>query len=344
MTEPAIQRNDLDRRIWEEELDGFVPRRVFDVHTHVYRWQFNTDPAKETSGAAALFAHQFPESDWIALNACDCVLLPGREVHRLSFPFPFTPSCDFEASNRFVRAETTRDPASAALMVVHPSMTEEYLEDQVREGRFLGFKPYRFYSTTGDTVQCRITDFLPEHQIRVADRHGLIVMLHLSRRDAVADRENLEDLIRLTGSYPKVKWILAHCARSYSDWVVRRAAATLARLKNVWYDTSSVCEADAILALLEAVGSERVMYGSDDLPVGALRGKYISFGYAWAFLSEKNHSIDLSHCDPRMTFTRYEQLRAMRRATRRLGLEPKQIEAMFSTTAESLVASVRHPA
>jgi undecaprenyl-diphosphatase len=29
---------------------------------------------------------------------------------------------------------------------------------------------------------------------------------------------------------------------------------------------------------------------------------------------QENHSFDLSHCDPRMTFTRYEQLRAMRRA------------------------------
>ena len=25
---PPIDRTDLDRRIWEEELDGFVPRRV----------------------------------------------------------------------------------------------------------------------------------------------------------------------------------------------------------------------------------------------------------------------------------------------------------------------------
>jgi glutamate-1-semialdehyde 2,1-aminomutase len=342
MNEVVLQSNDLDRRIWEEELEEFVPRRVFDAHTHIYRWDFNTDPAKDASASAALFGRQFGQADWAALEACDRVLLPGREVHRLSFPYPFTPSCEFEASNRFVLEETSRDPVSGALMLVHPSMTEPYLDQHVRGGGFVGFKPYRFYSTTGDTVQCRITDFLPEHQIRVADRHGLIVTMHLARRDAVADPQNLDDLVRLTDAYPNVKWILAHCARSYSDWVVHRAASTLRKLKNAWYDTSSVCDSDAILALIEAVGIDRVMYGSDDLPVGALRGKYISFGYGWAYLSETNHSIDLSHCDPRMTFTRYEQLRAMRRATRRLGLTPEQIDGLFSTTAERLVKSVRH--
>jgi glutamate-1-semialdehyde 2,1-aminomutase len=83
------------------------------------------------------------------------------------------------------------------------------------------------------------------------------------------------------------------------------------------------------------------MYGSDDIPVGVLRGKYIAFGRAWAFLSESNHSLDLSHCDPRMTFTRYEQLRAMRRAVLRLGLDRGQIEDLFCNTATRLVDSAR---
>jgi hypothetical protein len=102
-----------------------------------------------------------------------------------------------------------------------------------------------------------------------------------------------------------------------------------------------VCESDAIEALLTAVGPSRVMYGSDDLPVGVLRGKYISFGYAWAYLSPNNHSLDLSHCNDQMTFTRYEQLRAMRRACRRLDLTRSQIEDMFCNTALRLVESTR---
>ncbi|NQV28367.1 MAG: hypothetical protein HQ518_28780, partial [Rhodopirellula sp.] len=85
------------------------------------------------------------------------------------------------------------------------------------------------------------------------------------------------------------------------------------------------------------VGIDRVMYGSDDVPVGVLRGKYISFAYGWAYLSEANHKFNLTHCDHRMTFTRYEQLRAMKRASRAVGLTDSQIEALFHGNAMSLI-------
>jgi glutamate-1-semialdehyde 2,1-aminomutase len=281
------------------------------------------------------------EADWSALQACDELLMPGREVNRLVFPFPFSPKCDFDGSNEFVLEQARADPASGALMLVHPSMSAEFVEQQVSQGGFLGFKPYRTYSVTGDPVECRITDFLPRHQIEVAHRRRLIVMMHLAKRNAVADPQNIEDLIELCGAYPGVQWILAHCARSYSAWPLERAAGALKDLPNVWYDTSSVCESDAFDALYSRVGIDRVMYGSDDIPVGILRGKYIALGYAWTFLSEHNHQFDLSHCDSRFTFTRYEQLRAMRRAAERLGLTQEENQRIFRGNAERLMAMVR---
>jgi hypothetical protein len=337
---PPVELNDVDRRIWKEELEPFVPQRIFDVHTHCYRWVFNTDPAKETSPSAELLGQAFQEADYAHLDACDAALLPGRQVQRLSFSYPFWPACDFEAANRFVAEQARQDAGSAGLMLINPSMSPQYLEEQVRAQGFLGFKPYRFYAVSGDQDGCRITDFLPEAQIDVAHRHGLIIMLHVAKRDAMADRENADDLTRLTAKYHRVKWILAHCARSYAPWAVARAVECLRGLPNVWYDTSSVCESDVIEALMAGVGPERVMYGSDDLPVGAARGKYITFGFAWAFLSKTNHSVDLSHCDPRMTFVRYEQLRAMRSAAVRLGLDRGQIEDLFHNTAARLIQSV----
>ena len=62
------------------------------------------------------------------VNACDALLMPGREVHRLSFPFPFQHPCDFEGSNAFL-AEQLPGP-SAGLMLVHPGMTAEYAENR----------------------------------------------------------------------------------------------------------------------------------------------------------------------------------------------------------------------
>jgi len=137
-----IQLTDVDRRIWHEELDQFVPRKVFDVHTHIYRWAFNTDPNKESGPYAAFVGQRFREAGRNLLNACDEILMPGREVHRLSFPFPFAPSCDFAASNDFLAEEICHDRKSGGLMLVKPSMTATELEQQVDRHGFLGFKPY----------------------------------------------------------------------------------------------------------------------------------------------------------------------------------------------------------
>ena len=334
------QLTELDRRIWDEELEGFCPSRIFDVHTHSYRWEFNLDPLRD-QGPYRKIGEHFPNADWQALVDCDRRLMPGREVDRLIFPFPFSPDCDFAASNQFVAEQAPRHTKSGALMLVHPSMSAEYVEQQVRAHGFLGLKPYRTYSSTGDTVECRIADFLPRHQIEVAHRLGLIVMMHLSKRDAIADPENIADVLELTGEYNRSQWILAHCARSYSAWAIEQAAPYLRDLDNVWYDTSSVCESDAFDALFSTIGVERVLYGSDDAPVGITRGKYIAFGKAWAFLSESNQGLDLSHCDGRMTFTRYEQLRAMRRAALRARLTGEQIEDLFYSTAMRLLGNVR---
>ena len=176
----TLPLNDVDRRIWEEELVDFVPRRVFDVHTHLYRWAFNLDPRKETGAYHALLGEEYADATLEMANIIDATLMPGREVHRLSFPFPFQHPCDFAASNEFVAAQTAKDSQSRALMLVHPGMTAEDIERDIDRYGFLGLKPYRFYSSTGDAVECRMTDFLPEHQIAVADRRGLLIMMHIA--------------------------------------------------------------------------------------------------------------------------------------------------------------------
>jgi len=181
---------------------------------------------------------------------------------------------------------------------------------------------------------------MSEEHIKIADEKNLIIMMHLSKKFGVADNENINDLIFLSEKYPNVKWILAHCARSYSAWGIEKAAKKLRDLKNIWYDCSTVCESDALDALYTGVGVDRVMYGSDDM-IGPMRGKYISFGMAWSNINEDNHSLKLDHCDSRMTFIRYEQLRAMKKGARQIGLSEKQKNALFYNTAKNLVNSVK---
>ena len=80
---------DLDRCIWLDELEDFVPQRVLDVHSHIYRWAFDLDPNKATGPRAAGIGAYFPEVTWELAEKVDKALMPGRTIERLAFPFPF---------------------------------------------------------------------------------------------------------------------------------------------------------------------------------------------------------------------------------------------------------------
>lgn len=331
---------DTDRRIWAEELDDFVPARLFDTHTHIYDWRSNSPDIQNHSVPQTGVWAQWPLSNWEMLEAADALLFPGRQVHRISFGNPLQ-DCPLDQANAYLARQITAAPQSAGVMLVRPSLSAEEIVNTFETHNLLGLKPYRTHAVTGDAVECRITDYLPEHQIEVADRLGLIVVLHLSKSLGIADPDNIGDLERLTTRFPNVKWILAHCARSYYDGPLVRAADRLRELPQLWYDTSSVCDADAMDVLLSIAGPDRVMYGSDDLPVGITRGKYITFGYAWTELNESNHSFSLSHCNSDMTFVRYESLRSLRRACRRHDYGDAEIEKLFYRNAADLLRSVR---
>jgi glutamate-1-semialdehyde 2,1-aminomutase len=335
MAEKSLELRDVDRRVWEEELADFVPERVFDVHTHIYNMRMKSAEPEKEQKLEGTWA-DWPLSNRAALEEVDKLLLPNREVHRISFGNPLQ-SVSLDEANAFVAREVAGDDKSAALMLVRPEMKPSEIKSAIDRYGFRGFKPYRMHSTTGDVAECRITDFLPEEQIEVADSLGLVVMLHISKSLAIADPENLVDLERLTSRYPKVKWILAHCARSYFDHPLISAADRLREMPNLWYEISSVCDTDAMDVLLTLAGPNRVMYGSDDLPVGVTRGKYITFGYAWAELNELNQNLNLSHCSSGMTFIRYESLRAFRRACRRHGFGKREIDRLFRGNAEELL-------
>ena len=95
------------------------------------------------------------------------------------------------------------DPESAVNMTVTPDMSAEYVAAQVKKHGFLGLKPYRLVAP--DPANCRIRDFLPEHQIELADDMGLAITMHLAKKTGAADKENQEDLERYTRQYPRAQ-------------------------------------------------------------------------------------------------------------------------------------------
>ncbi|MCK4416782.1 MAG: amidohydrolase family protein [Candidatus Latescibacteria bacterium] len=323
----------IDRRIWEEELEEFVPQRIFDAHTHIFKPEHCLQTSNDIPPRPDLADKEMNLS---FLREYFDVLLPKREIHYLLIGFPFI-KCDFDRLNTFVAVEATEDMLSAPSMVVHPQMHPKETAAMVEKHSFVGFKPYRWYSTTGDAVECSITDMLPESLIEVANDKHLLITLHLSKRSGIADKDNIKGLRRLSQRYCNVQWILAHCARSFNPWFLEKAIEQIRDLPNVWYDTSAVCDSGVFDILLRNISWKRILYGSDALPGSGERGKYIAFAYGWALLREDNHRLDLSHCESRMTFALYEELRALRRAAQNAGLTETQLEDIFYNNAIQLL-------
>jgi len=250
----------------------------------------------------------------------------------MAWPFP---RLDFDRANAFAASEMAGDAASAAIMIVHPAFSAERVAEAVELHGFRGLKPYFAYAEGG--VECGITDMLPEPLIEVANEKELFIVLHVSKKLGIADEQNIRDLTDLTRRYPKVRWDLAHMARSSIAWPLERAIDRLKELPNIWYDFSSVTNGDVFMLAFRNVSLERIMYGSD-IPSDLRRGTMVGFGMGWALLLEKEiAAMGIDYCDSRCTFLLYETVRALRRAAALEGLNEQQVEDLFHDNAAAFV-------
>jgi predicted TIM-barrel fold metal-dependent hydrolase len=195
---------------------------------------------------------------------------------------------------------------------------------------YTGLKPYRLFSSTGDPHQCRITDFLPHEQLEFANEHHLWVTMHLSRFHGCGDEWNLSDLHEFTSRrYPHVRWILAHCARSFTYWPIRQGIERLRDMPNIWYDVSAVTDVLPLITLFTKEDIKRVFFGSDAVDSTYFHGKYVTLGRAWQGLNADRIKLEFPHCDGRPILAIYEQLLAMKHAAELAGLSQSDIEDIF---------------
>jgi len=319
--------SEQDRVIWEEELAQFVPQRIFDAHVHL----LDRRHLSQVEGAFL----DWKDTDWNALQGCARQLFPGRELHCLVLGTP-SPGIDVASHNRWIAQQIQLDPQSRMNRLVTPACKIVEIERDFAEWRFNGLKPYRLFSVTGDPHQCRIADFLTHSQLEFANEHRLWVTMHLSRYHGCADELNLSDLEEYTTKrYPNVRWILAHCARSFSYWPIRQAIPILRQMPNLWYDVSAVTDLRPLITLFQEEDIKRIFYGSDLVDSTFFRGKYVTLGRAWCGLNADQSSLRFPHCDGRPILAIYEQLLAMKHASEIVGLSSSDIEDIFWKNAES---------
>ena len=347
---PLFEVTDYDRKIYEEELKDFLPDKILDVHTHVWRDQdlvkepVDPNEVKRTVTWPSLVANDNPIED---LQETYRLMFPGKDVSALIFS---TCTSNVTNTNKYV-SECTKGMGWPALYFSLPTQSADELEQQIRAGGFLGVKSYLNVSPKYlPEAEIRIFDFFPKHQLKRLDEMGAIVMLHIPRHGRLKDPVNLAQIMEIKEEFPNIRLIIAHIGRAYAPSDVGNAFDTLDKAPDLMYDFCANCCEYAITEVLRHAGPKHVMFGTD-MPILRMRcrriienGTYINLIPPGMYGDPKQDS-HLREVTPEeakeITFFAYEELLAFKRAAQALGLSRQDVEDVMYNNAINLIEGAR---
>jgi predicted TIM-barrel fold metal-dependent hydrolase len=322
----------VDLPIFQAEFADWLPEKIFDVHAHSWLPEHNLEPIFNERVGLIFEAESVSKEE---LQEAYQFLFPGKKLEYLAFGMPLT-TVDRVANNTYM-SQSIDNQTTFGLYVAHPSEDAETVWRNLQEGGFIGFKPYLAYVTWKQLEEIRIRDFLTDAMLEVANTYGLLVMLHVPREKRIADPDNITDLLYISKYYPKAKIILAHAGRAYSPEIIYAALEKLEGT-NFYLEFSNVQSAEVIEAFLKQMPLERLMYGSD-IPVAVVRGTMFMLNGQRVALTRKAFPWSISGKPGQLpcTFMGYEQLRAMKQACEKLGLDKGVVQKLFYKNAKVLV-------
>lgn len=325
-----LQRNKYDLYLYDREIGPYLPERIFDAHCHLFNTTFHKrDKISDTDNPDPFFydvTMDHMERSWKTL-------LPDSSVNGLIMGFPDV-ECDHEAENRYI-AHSITDNRNRFSLMTKPQKSLKDLEGEIRKYKPFGLKPYLVYALVKDKQQARITDFISEEQLDLANKYGLGITLHVSKPRGMADPNNLSDIARLVKQYPKVQFILAHCGRSFIAPNMAVALDDLPVAENLWLDTSAVCDTGVFLELFSRYDHSRLLFGSDLVNAVAFRGSYVGLGMNW-HLATPEFLAQTGRSENKATFAMYENLRAIFQAVRFCSINKEAIRNIFYNNAARL--------
>ena len=323
-------------KLLAEELREFPPARVFDAHAHIWdEWAFGEISAFSAAGPQKGTFEAW--RDHLAPLFRDSTLIGGL----------FMPVCHpsgddsmrrLDAANRFLVQELEKAPDSRGHLFIAPEYPVEAVVRYLENAHVVGFKPYHTWSGEKPTWQAPMHTYLPEWAWELADERELTITLHMVRDRAIADTENQREIREMCTKYPNARLILAHAARCFHAPNAVGLSA-LRGLTNVWFDTSAICEAAPLVAILKEFGTKRIMWGTD-FPVCEIRGRSVTIGDGFAWAQFDTLDWDSSQVPANPVLVGLESLRAMREAAGILGLNRRDIEDIFCNNALRLLGIV----
>ncbi|MDE0328188.1 MAG: amidohydrolase family protein [Anaerolineaceae bacterium] len=278
------------------------------------------------------------------MNGSSCTTLltaggAGRDCRATSRrPAGLAFSGDRRRNNDVVAREVRNSPRAGdfAQMIIAPDMTAKTIYQTVKTEGFVGLKCYHTMATGCErTWTAPIETYLPEPQVAVAGELGLAITLHLVRERALADPLNQATIRRYCERYPDMRLLLAHAGRGFNPWHTIEGIHSLRGLDNVFFDTSAVTEAGAFEAVMDVMGHERLLYGSD-FPVSHSRGRCVAIGDSFHWIYADQINLTEKHAELRPVLVGLESLRALRLVCWRMRLRDGQVEDIFYNNAKQL--------
>lgn len=339
--------NDVDRAFWAEHLEGWLPRRIIDAHTHVMDPRFRVMETTETMRRQYWVNELREPIDAASAERCHGAVFPKREVTCVAFGVPGL-DFDIDGGNAWLQQECVKR-GWQNLVVIRPQWSQDKLAQALDLPGVIGIKPY--YSLIGlsrDTrdahLEAGIFDFLPHHLLEVVNERRAWVTLHVPKAARLGHPDNIREVRELRRRYPKVVLVLAHLGRCYTEPHALEALPLLADDPGIFFDSSAVINPAAHRVALEHLGPERILYGSDN-PIFYMRGRrqfrdrtYVNrTNYPFYF----NKDREPPEVEATYTLLMYEDLRAIKQACEKLGIvERKQIEAIFHGNAARLIEGI----
>jgi uncharacterized protein len=336
-----------DRRVYDEYIKDFLPDRVIDSHIHIWKNCFvsdDIDPIKKKTDPFFSFdcIDEFGFEDFRTVSD---TLFPDKEYEGVYFGAPFD-EIDIDANNQMIIEESASSGING-LYIPRADHKPGFVEEKINEGSLFGFKPYpdlaigKKYRHDQDSV-C-IAEMITEGQLAIADKYKLMVVLHIPKSMRLRDEENISEIAEISRSYPGLKLVLAHAGRSYCMYDIIESIQHIKDLDNVFVDTAMINNWEVIELLLEELGSEKILYGSD-FPVAGLRGKNICINDRHYFVTARTFSWSLSGpaiAEKNMTFFIYEEIREIIKAVLKTGSGTKALSNIFYNNIKNILDQVK---
>ncbi len=320
---------EMDQQI-ADGLQAQLPTALFDAHAHLWR---TADMAQPVTGLWTEGPAEAGVAAW--RRHVGRQVGASRLAGGLLIPNP-SAGGDIARANAFVFEQIAGDPALKGLALVAPQSTPAQYRPLLDNPQFAGFKPYHVYSDHKPTFQAPLISFLPEWVWALAHERGLAITLHMVRDAALADPDNQRELRHFCSRYPNARLILAHAARGFHAPNTVNGLSCLRGLENVWFDSSGVCEPEALQAILREFGPRRLLWGSD-FPVSEIRGRCVTVGDGFAWLQPDSVLWDKTGPQGHPTLVGLETLRALRAAADALGLNAADLQDIFADNALRLL-------